>query len=268
MRESGYGMPPYGVGHASGAPPRAPGGPRPCGRRSLGTAPRSGHAPRPLRGGGQKRGREVRALVRLGGELTPEHYLVCEDALARAVTATDPQRFHADLLASCYDLRSLVGARVEGLCRETLLARRALVAHDPEWCLPSLMLDEVGRPAETGPLLREAPSMYASLADDEGTGDEEHTPAEREAREVREASRGWVGRRRRAAWTGASRGSGCARRAPRRMMAPRAGGPAGTRGAGGLLAHPGGMGASRAAGPGPSSSAILRCVRATWGRTS
>lgn len=153
----------------------------------LGTAPRSGHAPRPLRGGGQKRGREVRALVRLGGELTPEHYLVCEDALARAVTATDPQRFHADLLASCYDLRSLVGARVEGLCRETLLAWRALVAHDPEWCLPSLVLDEVGRPAETGPLLREAPSMYASLADDEGTGDEEHTPAEREAREVREA---------------------------------------------------------------------------------
>ena len=154
MRESGYGMPPYGVGHASGAPPRAPGGPRPCGRRSLGTAPRSGHAPRPLRGGGQKRGREVRALVRLGGELTPEHYLVCEDALARAVTATDPQRFHADLLASCYDLRSLVGARVEGLCQETLLAWRALIAHDPEWCLPSLVLDEVGRPAETGPLLR------------------------------------------------------------------------------------------------------------------
>lgn len=180
-------MPPYGVGHASGAPPRAPGGPRPCGRRSLGTAPRSGHAPRPLRGGEQKRGREARALVRLGGELTPEHYLVCEDALARAVTATDPQRFHADLLASCYDLRSLVSARVEGLCRETLLAWRALVAHDPEWCLPSLVLDEVGRPAETGPLLREAPSMYASLADDEGGGDEERTPEAREAREVREA---------------------------------------------------------------------------------
>ena len=66
------------------------------------------------------------------------------------------------------------------------MAWRALIAHDPEWCLPSLVLDEVGRPAETGPLLREAPSMYASLADDEGTGDEEHTPAEREAREVRE----------------------------------------------------------------------------------
>ena len=149
------------------------------------------------------------------------------------------------------------------------MAWRALIAHDPEWCLPSLVLDEVGRPAETGPLLREAPSMYASLADDEGTGDEEHTPAEREAREVRAASRGWEGRRRRAARSGPE-GSGRAARAPRRMMAPRAGGPAGIarQGLGGLLAHPGGMGAPGAAGPGRPSSAILRCVGATWGRTS
>lgn len=36
-----------------------------------------------------------------------------------------------------------------------------------------------GRPGEAGPLLREALSMYASLAAHEGGGDEERTPAER-----------------------------------------------------------------------------------------